>query len=312
MCYSRLDGRIRFDSDPARCYNIGRPHTTHKVIGLKVNANSRSAAINPLADRLAIVSDEAAAGFAEAVEICRPLGIRAFELRNLPGGRVPHVHPEAIAEVQAQVAAHGLRIIGISPGFCKRSLDDPAVETELATGLDAALSLLDRLRTRRMTTFSFIRTGCDAPIPPRVLDLLGRAARRCQAQGVELLIENSPQCWADTGEHLAEIATAIGLRVTWDPANAAAAGGEGYPAGYLAVRDRVAHFHAKNWRPGAGHVYINDGVVDFAGQVAALQQDGYGGYFCIESHRWSDPTATETNTRQLLDLLARPVRFSET
>ena len=75
----------------------------------------------------------------------------------------------------------------------------------------------------------------------------------------------------------------------------------------------MTHFHAKNWQPGIGHVYITGGVVDFEGQVAALQRDGYAGYYCIESHRWSDPAATETNTRQLLDILAsRPVRFSET
>jgi len=269
---------------------------------------------DPLYDHLAIVSDEAAIGFAEAVKICLPLAIRAYELRNLPGGRVPFVQPEAIAEVQAQVAGHGLRIIGISPGFCKRPVDDPAIETELTTGLDAAFGLLDRLGTRRMTVFSFTRTGRDAPIPSRVCDLLGRVAARCRGQGVEMLIENSPQCWGDTGEHLAEIARAVGVRVTWDPANAAAAGGEGYPTGYNAVRDLVAHFHAKNWRPGVGHVYIIDGVVDFAGQVAALQHDGYGGYYCIESHRWSDPAATETNAQQLLDLLAAagPVRLSKT
>jgi sugar phosphate isomerase/epimerase len=280
---------------------------------LEVAANSRSAAIHPLSDRLAIVSDEAATRFIEAVKVCLPLGIRAYELRNLPGGRVPYVQPEAIAEVQALIATHGLRIIGISPGFCKRPLDDPAIETELTAGLDAAFGLLDRLGTRRMTVFSFLRTGSQASVPPRVFDLLGRAEARCCAQGVEMLIENSPQCWADTGEHLSEIATATGVRVTWDPANAAAAGGEGYPAGYIAVRDLVTHFHAKNWQPGIGHVYITGGVVDFEGQVAALQRDGYAGYYCIESHRWSDPAATETNTRQLLDILAsRPVMFPKT
>ena len=279
-----------------------------------LEANSRSAAINPLCDRLAIVSDEAATRFGEAIGVCLPLGICAYELRNLPGGRVPYAHPEAIDEVVTQVASHDLRIIGISPGFCKRPLDDPAVETEFTVGLDAAFRLLDRLDTRRMTIFSLVRTGREAPIPPHVFDLLRRVEARCRAQGVEMLIENSPQCWADTGEHLAEVARAVGVGVTWDPANSAAAGGEAYPAGYIAVRDLVAHFHAKNWRPGIGPVYINDGVVDFAGQVVALQQDGYGGYYCIESHRWSDPAATQTNARQLLDLLAaaRPARVSET
>lgn len=91
----------------------------------------------------------------------------------------------------------------------------------------------------------------------------------------------------------------------WDPANAAASGEAAYPNGYEAVRDRVAHVHLKNWHPTRGHVYLDEGVADLAGQVRALEADDYGGYYCIESHRWDDPAATVTNVRQLLAMLKR-------
>ena len=39
--------------------------------------------------RLAIISDEADDSFAAAVDYCLPLGIRAYELRKLEGGRFP-------------------------------------------------------------------------------------------------------------------------------------------------------------------------------------------------------------------------------
>jgi len=258
--------------------------------------------------RLAIVSDEAAPGFAEAVRICLPLGIRAYELRRLYGMRVPRVPEEAIEEVLAQVKKHDLTLIGISPGFCKRELDDPAVEKELESGFAQAFRLMDRLGVRRMTVFSYQRTGRGTSIPSRVVDLLGRAAAHSQQEGVELLLENSSQCWADTGENLAEVARTVGLCVTWDPANAAASGGEAYPAGYKAVRDLVAHVHLKNWHPAHGWVYVSDGVVDMAEQLEALEADGYRGYYCIESHRRADPAATEINTRQLIALLAKQAR----
>lgn len=254
-------------------------------------------------NRLAIVSDEAAPGFAEAVRRCLPLGIRAYELRFLYGMRVPHVSMEAIEEVLAEVRDHDLTLVGISPGFCKVRLGDPAVEKEFESGFPQAFRLMDRLGVRRMTVFSYQRTDRGTPIPARVFDLLQRAATLCREEGVELLIENSPQCWADAGEHLAEVARAVGVRVTWDPANAAASGVEAYPAGYKAVQDLVAHVHLKNWQPTHGWVYLNDGVADIAGQVKALEADGYRGYYCIESHRWTDPAATETNTQQLLALL---------
>jgi L-ribulose-5-phosphate 3-epimerase len=260
--------------------------------------------------RLAIVSDEAAPGFAEAVKICLPLGIHAYELRLLHGMRVPHVPEEAIQEVLAEVRKHDLTLIGISPGFCKKKLDGPAVEKEFESGFAQAFRLMDRLGVRRMTAFSYQRIEGEAAIPSQVFDLLGRAVALCRREGVELLLENSRQCWADTGEHLAEVARVVGVRVTWDPANAAASGGEAYPAGYEAVRDLVAHVHLKNWQPTHGWVYLSDGVADIAGQVKALEADGYQGYYCIESHRWTDPAATETNTWQLLALLEQSKRES--
>jgi len=66
--------------------------------------------------RLAILSDEAGPGFADAVRICLPLGIRAYEVRNLYGKRVPHVPEEAVEEVLAEVKVHDLTLIGISRG----------------------------------------------------------------------------------------------------------------------------------------------------------------------------------------------------
>jgi L-ribulose-5-phosphate 3-epimerase len=262
--------------------------------------------IDAWAERLAIVSDEAAPSFAEAVAISMPLGIRAYEVRNLYGERVPYVSEEAVAEVLSQVEQHGLVLIGISPGFCKRLLEDPATETELETGLPSAFRLMDRLGVRTMTLFSYRRTARETPVPPRVVALLQRAAEACYREGVQLLLENSPGCWGDTGAHLAQIAAAIGVDVTWDPANAAASGELAYPDGYQLVKDRVSHVHLKNWHPEAGHVYLHQGVVDLVGQLEALEADGYAGYYCIESHRWDDALATQVNTQQLLAWL-RPM-----
>jgi len=122
-----------------------------------------------------------------------------------------------------------------------------------------------------------------------------------------MVIENTRLCWGDTGAHLAEIARAVGVKVVWDPANAAAASEEADPGGYTAVRDLIAHVHLKNWRPDVGWVTLDDGVVDPAAQIRALEHDGYAGFYCIESHRPDDPMATETNPRALRRMLNMPV-----
>jgi len=249
---------------------------------------------------LAIVSDEAAPRFGDAVAHCLPLGIRAYELRNLDGRRVPYVSEEQIAEVQRLSVEHGLQLLGLSPGLAKGAVDDPASARELTTDLDAALRLGQRLDVPRLTLFTFKRTSREAPIPQHALDALGGAVARCRAADIEPLLENSAASWGDTGAHVAELAAALDVGITWDPANAAASGELAFPEGYAAVRDHVAHLHVKAWHPQGGHVHLGQGVVDWPGQLAALQADGYQGRFCIESHRWDDPTATRVATRQLL------------
>ena len=256
-------------------------------------------------NRIAIVSDEASESFAEAVEICLPLGIRAYELRRFGGARFPHVSDEAVDEVLALVEAHDLTLVGVSPGFFKTALDDPTVEREFAEGFPRAFQLMDRLGVRRISVFSFARQGDpESTLPTQVLEQLQRANELCQQNGVELAIENSAGRWADTGVNLVQIASAVGARVTWDPGNAAAAGERAFPDGYEHVRELLDYVHCKNWDAEKGNVALEAGVVDWAGQIGALKADGYTGYFCVEPHQWNDrANATRLNTGQLLELL---------
>lgn len=257
-------------------------------------------------NRLAIVSDEAGETFAEALDVCLPLGIRAFELRNLPGGRVPAVDGSALDEVERLAERHSLHLIGVSPGFCKGRTDDPGVEAEFREGFPAAFDLMHRLGIGNITVFTYQRRGNpnDAPVPRRVIDLLGRAAELCRAAGVGMRLENVTSCWGNTGANVAAIADAVDAGITWDPGNSEAAGQRAYPDGYACVRCRIAHLHCKNWTPAGGCVDINAGEADLAGQIRALVADGYPGYFTIEPHRWDErAAATRRNTAQLLGLL---------
>jgi sugar phosphate isomerase/epimerase len=80
--------------------------------------------------------------------------------------------------------------------------------------------------------------------------------------------------------------------VVWDPANALVAGEIPFPEGYRRLPPaRVGHVHAKDcriengcpvWQP------LGEGSVDWKGQVAALEADGYGGWISLETH-WGGP-----------------------
>ena len=255
--------------------------------------------------RLAIVSDETDDSFAAALRFCLPLGIRAYELRKLKGGRFPNVTERAVQKVAETAVGCGLDLVGVSPGFFKGPLCHPDVEATFKVGLPNAIRLMHRLGIKRMTLFTFRRPSREAAIPSEIYDHLGRAIEMCRREGIEVVLENVSSNYADTGANLARIARTLGVRVVWDPANAAASGEEAWPAGYGQVRDRLAHVHFKNWLPDAGVVAINDGRADLAGQVAALKADGYKGYFCLEPHQWHDRhNAVRLNTEQLMTLLS--------
>lgn len=254
--------------------------------------------------RLAIISDEAADSFAEAVDFCLPLGIRAYELRKLEGGRFPQVTERAIQEVLDTVAAHDLQLIGVSPGFFKGPLDAAVIGHTFEHDLPKAFRLMEHLGIRRMTLFTFRRSGPDDPIPAEIYDHLGRAKELCAREGIEVVLENAASIYSNTGANLATIARTLGVRVVWDPANGAASGEQSWRDGYEPVRDLLTHAHFKNWRPADGFVAINDGVVDMAGQIAALKADDYPGYYCLEPHQWNDrKNAVRNNREQLLALL---------
>ena len=253
--------------------------------------------------RLAIISDEADDSFAAAAEYCLPLGIRAYELRKLEGGRFPHVTERAVQEVADTAAARDLELIGVSPGFFKGPLDAAIIERTFEQDLPKAFRLMDRLGIRRMTLFTFRRSGPDDPIPAEIYDHLGQAIELCASEGIEVLLENAASIYSNTGANLATIARTLGVKVVWDPANGAASGDASWRDGYEGLRDIIAHVHFKNWTP-AGWAAINDGEVDLAGQVDALKADAYAGYYCLEPHQWQDRRdAVRKNRDQLLALL---------
>ena len=114
--------------------------------------------------RLAIVSDEASESFEEAVDICLPLGIGAYELRSIDGSRFPQLSKAAVDQILQLVDRHHLTILGVSPGFCKCSVGDPRAEEEFQTGFPEAFRLMEQLSVRRLTTFSYLAARPSYPI----------------------------------------------------------------------------------------------------------------------------------------------------
>jgi len=99
-------------------------------------------------------------------------------------------------------------------------------------------------------------------------------------------------CNTATGEEAAAVLKAIpnkNFMLNWDPGNAAAIGSKPYPTGYeLLPKDRVGHCHCKDVVSKPDHKYdwapVGGGMVDWVGQLQALQRDGFRYGLSLETH----------------------------
>ena len=267
--------------------------------------------------RLSVVTDELSADLETALELCQDWGVGAVELRGVGEQRYPMVSDFWKVRVPTLLKDSGLRVAALSPGLFKVPFPSPPPEhTQILRWEDAMLfgqareaeALLERhvervlpesieaakrLGAEVLVCFSFDRgEGVPpGPAPDPVVEVLREAARRTREAGLRLTLEVEHICWADTGARAAEFVERIGdpdLRINWDPANAYVAGEDKpYPDGYEPVRRLVGHVHFKDaaTNPATGERGFTDrGVVDWGGQIEALQKDGYEGYISVESH----------------------------
>lgn len=225
---------------------------------------------------------------ARAIRLAAAWGATHVEVRSLSGGRFPGPADAELDAFYQQIREAGLAISAVSPGFCKCPWDDPSVPAALAEGLPRACEWARRWGTDLVSCFGFRRQEQGA-MPPAVVDYLARMARIAAQHGCRLVLENEAGCWGATGLEAAAIIRQVGpdqLQLCWDPGNSARAGSAcPYPDEYEEIADLVAHVHLKNYDPGTNSWQLAErGVVDWAGQLAALQAAGYSGFVVIETH----------------------------
>jgi len=264
--------------------------------------------------KLSIFTDEISPDPARAIELASSWQVPYIELRGLAGGRFPRVTDDELITFCKMVRDAGLQVSGVSPGLCKCPVDDPSVEPDLAELLPRACEWALRLGTDRVSAFAFRRDESNE-IPAAVIDRLGEMAHNTAANGCRLVLENEAVCWGATGTEATALIRRVAsphLSLLWDPGNSAMAGAScPYPDEYAEIKDLVSHVHLKNCKD-KRWALIDDGPVDWPGQLAALKADGYDGFIVIETHLKQRPpglptiaglSEQEANSRHNLDYI---------
>ena len=262
--------------------------------------------------RLAIISDEISKNFRKAAEYGIEWGITDYEIRYLTTGRVPYVANDETNLVQEVMKEHDLSISAISPGLFKMSLlEEEMLKLQIEENIYESFRLADRLGTRNVIIFGFKRYEREPQSDYiQVLHILGRMAGLAEKYGFQLLLENQPGYWADTGVNTAKILDDIdskNLKANWDPANAAGTGEIPYPYGYLAIREHIRSIHVKDYRNNMNgepeYVVVGNGVVDWQGQFRAIMHGVNINYITIETHCKPLINNSHRNIIQIIDLL---------
>ena len=244
--------------------------------------------------QISIFGDEISRDFPKrAIELAREWSITHLEVRMFPGGRFPAVPDAQLETFSRHLREAGLTVSGVSPGFFKCPWDDPSVSHALSERLPRACEWAQRWGSDLVTCFACQRDN-SPNVPHAVIDLLGQMASTVQHHGCRLALENESTCWGATGVEAADIIRQIGsggISLCWDPSNSSMAGSvKPYPDEYEDLKDLVSHVHMKNVDPiRRSWCLINEGAIDWPGQLDALSDDGYDGFLVIETHLHVSP-----------------------
>lgn len=269
--------------------------------------------------RLAVVTDEISADPEAALALAAEWGLGDVELRTVGSGRLPDIDDHSKRRLLRALREYGANVVALSPGLFKVPLDSKEdVKRHLKTRLPRSIELAKELGTRYIVVFTFLKPedrqapqGAKPeapPIPGEIVDLLAEAAAIAAEEKLSLLIENEPVCYADTGLNTAGLLRRLppgSYGINWDPANAFSSGEVPFPDGYAWVRESVVNVHAKDASAPHQYASLGAGVIDWCGQIEALNQDRYRGCISVETHFEPKVSSTKASLESLRALVSR-------
>jgi sugar phosphate isomerase/epimerase len=278
--------------------------------------------------RLAVINDELTQDFERACAItAQDFGLGWIELRSMWDKNLTELSPAQVEDARKILEKYKLRVTDLASPLFKADWPgaprspqsdrrdqfhadfDAAAQDKL---LERCLSLAKTFQTNRIRCFDYWRLDDPKPFRAAINARLAKAADRCAQEHVILLLENEMACNTGTGEEAAAVLHAIpnrNLMLNWDPGNAAALKSTPYPVGFdLLPKNRIGHCHAKDVRYKADGHYewaeVGGGVVDWVGQLRALQHMGYNQGLSLETH-WRGAGTPEASTRISMDGLKK-------
>jgi sugar phosphate isomerase/epimerase len=286
-----------------------------------LTSQSLRAAASSCPFRIAVINDEISQDFDHACSVAaRDFGLEWIELRSMWKKNVTALDANELAEAKKILVKYNLRVTDIAsplfkvdwPGAPLSKLSEKRDQFHADTDfkeqdalLEHCIELVKTFSTERIRCFDFWRLDDVKPYRTAINDKLREAAKRCAKDKVLLVLENEMACNTATGAEGAAVLAAVtepNFMINWDPGNEATFPDTmPYPKGYeMLPKHRIGHCHAKSVVRKADGKYewapVGQGVVDWVGQLRALQKDGYRHAVSLETH-WRGAGTEEASTR---------------
>jgi len=270
--------------------------------------------------KIGVINDEISQDFGHACEVAsQQFGMRYMELRSMWNKNVVNLDAREVAEARSILKKNQLQVTDIaSPLFKVDWPEAPASKfgqqrdqfnanftyAQQDEVVERAIALAKEFETDRVRCFDFWRIDDQGPYRDAMNQDLRKAAEKLGKIGMVLILENESSCNTATAAEAAKVLAAVKPRsfmLNWDPGNATAHGEKAFPDGYnLLPKDRIGHCHCKDVaKKGDGFEWaaMGKGIIDWAGQFAALKRDGYHYVVSLETH-WRGAGTPEASTIQ--------------
>lgn len=237
--------------------------------------------------RISAFADEISADPVEQLDVLERYGIRHIEFRSIHGTNVLDLDDEQHETFRTMLDRRGFALSAIGSPIGKIQITDPS-EPHLER-FETAMRLADFYRTPNIRIFSYYMPAGDDPARHRdeVLRRMAEKARRAEARGVKLVLENEKGIYGDNAERVRDLLEAVdspALGHAFDPANYLEVG-QPVQAAWDLLKSRVIHFHVKDYDT---TIHKNVPAGQGEGLIPELLADafarGYEGFAVLEPH----------------------------
>lgn len=287
--------------------------------------------------KIGAFTDELTDDFEHALDLVAELGLEYVQVRTFCGTNFLDLSWDKVKQAKAMIEERKLKVAGLAspllkcalPGYPEPKEGDSfgfgrRTYREHAELLPKAVKIARYLHTTIIRCFSFWKSVVPfEQAKDEIVAWMRPLVALAEEEGMVLALKNEPSCYAATAVEMRKIVTAVSsgaLRIAWDPGDAVHEGGYAFPEAYETVKDFIVDVHLKDAWSKRGSVPaqvapVGVGEVDYVGELAALERDGYRGVISLEPHyrliSGTKEDRVRTSLQNVLAILSRVQALSQ-